>query len=226
MDMADTACVRLSEILAAHKIKPILLITDIGENCPLDTMGGQFVKLEQTLHICNFFKCNAIKVCLGSLVNERHDMKLLNAWMADVATMCLEADVVPTIELSWNLPVSEPAAIATLLKQHKRWSIIYDPAALVMHKRIDPFTKYWSLLKSRVSHIDIHDFQIGKSPRPPGHGDAKLDLTISDATNSNFNGWYCLEPGMGRRYGSIITKQGVFLNALQVCDRLFNRLGG
>ena len=165
--------------------------------------------------VCNYFKCKAIRVSIGQ-PGDQKNTKLLDDWMNLVSTKSLSANVAPCFELSLSLPVVEPAAIASLLNKHKRWSIIYDPAVLIMPRKMDPFTRYWSLLKQRVSHLDVHDFLIGKSPKPPGHGDAKLDLTLADAIGSRYRGWYCLEPGMGRRYGSITNKSDVFLNALCV----------
>ena len=194
----DEACSRLLDLLQSNGLDVVLLATSIG-SVPPETLSQCEQQLDRALAVCNYFKCKAIRVFIGKPSDPKKASKLLDAWLDLVSAKSLSANVAPSFELSLSLPVIEPAGLASLLNKHKRWSVIYDPAVLIMQRKMDPFTRYWSLLKQKVSHFDIHDFLIGKSPRPPGHGDAKLDLTLADAIGSGYRGWYCLEPGMGRR---------------------------
>ena len=113
--------------------------------------------------------------------------------------------------------------MALLLSRFKRIKLVYDPAQLVAQRKLDPFVKYWSLLKSSVAYIDVHDYQSGGSAKVAGYGDAQLDLTISDALATNFNGWYCIEPGLGKRHGTAQSKEDVFLRALTAFRELLTR---
>jgi len=223
--MPDEALVKVSEILKEHSVEPVLLVTNIGA-CTVDKLREEArEELKAALNICSFFKCKAIRVAIGVSPASSRDKAAIEEWMHHVSGACISANVIPTVELSLNMAIAEPAELAHLLNGHKRWSIIYDPAVLIMHRRVDPYIRYWALLKQRVSHLDIHDYSIGKAPKLPGHGDAKLDLTISDAATSNFKGYYCIEPGMGRRQGSMTSKRAIFEAALESFKKLLRFTG-
>jgi hypothetical protein len=215
--MPDTACASLLEILKAHKITPILLVSTIGE-VPVGQLVEEQPKLERALLVCNYFKCPAIRLAVGQITKDSRSTELVERWTQLILKSSLATNVVPTVELSPDSVIIEPAAAAIFLKNHRRFNLLYDPAVLIMQRSINPFVKYWSLLRTRVSHLDIHDYKIGGTTKLAGSGDAQIDLTIADALSTKFGGWYCLESGLGRRFGDIQGKARVFecaLNAFQ-----------
>ena len=101
--------------------------------------------------------------------------------------------------------------------------VLYDPAQLIIKKNQNPFIKYWPLLKNRVCGIDIHDFKIGHGFKPVGHGDARLKETIDDAINDNYDGWFFIEPGLGKRFTTQSSKEEVFAANFQILNSLLNQ---
>jgi hypothetical protein len=121
--------------------------------------------------------------------------------------------------------IFKPAEVAVMLQKRNIWGVHYDPGTIISRRRITPFTRYWTLLKNRIGSLDIHDYVSGVGPKWPGHGQAQLDITVNDAIISGFKGWYCLKPGMGRRYGTMSSRTEIFEHAFKLFKEMFNRLG-
>lgn len=221
--MADGPCGTIKNILASYDLKPILLCTEIGYQ-PADTLMHYESQLIRVINLCSFFGCSHIRLGIGQKSADPRSVIVQEAWMRTIDRKCLEANVVPCLEISYDHVLNSPAEIASLLHKYKRWSIIYDPAVLIQKKRIDPFTRYWSLFRERVKFFDIHDHKVGLSPKLAGQGDAKLDLAMADAITSGYNGWYCLEHGMGRRVGNTSGLDNVFQLSVNAFDNLLKRL--
>jgi len=221
--MTDDACGLVRDILTDNGLKPVLLASTIGDVL-IQNVADQGVDLDKALMICNFLGCPAVQVSLGIAAKSDMNQKYLHRWMRIVADKCLAANIKPVFEIDYSHCISSPAEIAQILQKFGGWSLLYDPAQLIAKRKVQPFTKYWSLLRDRISHFDIHDYSSGAGPKAPGHGDAQIDLALNDAVISGFKGWYCLEPGMGRRYNDISGKAAVFEYALGGLKALFERL--
>lgn len=221
--LTDEAAAILKEALTDNGLKVALICSAIG-NVPATSLDSELNHIERAIQICQYFGARSIRVSLGQAVKSDRAVSAIEDWMSAISDMTMKSDIMPVFELRDTYSINTPAGFAALLQKFPRWSAIYDPAALIMHHNIDPFTKYWSLLKNRVSHIDIHDYKIGDSPRPPGHGDAKLDLLLSDAVSSRYRGWYCLEPGLGRRHKEVISKESTFELSLKSFKALLGRI--
>jgi sugar phosphate isomerase/epimerase len=221
--LADEACEMLRSSIDKSGLSVALVCSNVGDT-DVTKMDGEYDKLDRAIDVCKYLGSKHLKVSIGRAVKSDRAARATELWMQAVSDLTLGDDVMPVFELSHTNSIDVPAILAAVLGKHLRWSIIYDPAVLIMHRNIDPFTKYWSLLKNRVSHLDIHDYKIGNSPRPPGHGDAKLDITINDAISSGFRGWYCLEPGLGRRHGDVITKENTFDYSYKALVALLDRI--
>jgi len=219
--MTDDACGMVKDLLEQHKIKPVLLCSTIGD-VPIHTIIDQVDDLDRALLICKFLNCPALQLHLGAAAKTDMAQKFLKRWMDIVTTKCLTFNVKPVFELDYHQTVSSPAEIANAIKGFRSWSIIYDPAVLIARRKVQPFTKFWSLLRDRVAFFDIHDYST--TPKPPGHGDAQLDLALNDAVIAGYNGWYCLEPGLGRRYNDLTSKTAIFEYSLEAFKALFKRL--
>jgi sugar phosphate isomerase/epimerase len=222
-DAGDDICASIKASLLEHDMKPILLCTDLGY-CPSD----QLLRLEQdaidAVNLCQYYGCRHIRFGIGQKSTDQRAHIVQEAWMKLIDRICMEANIAPCLEISYKFVVSKPAEIASILHKYKRLRIIYDPAILVQTKKIDPYTRYWSLVKNRVSHIDVRDHKTGHAPVLAGQGDAKLDLTLSDASLSDYDGWCCLEPGLGRKIGDVSGLDNVFNLALSAYKQLLNRL--
>jgi hypothetical protein len=222
-NMPDNAIGILNDILLKHKMTPILLHTDIGCVEP-DKLITEESKLVRAMHICKYLKCRSLRVGLGLSSNKENASECVLQWVTTISALSISYDLSILLEPDINCYYRQAAPIAILLNKFKRLRLLYDPALLVMQAKTDNFVKFWSLLKSKVSFIDIHDFKTGNSAKPAGYGDAQLDLLVADALSYNFPGWFCLEPGLGSRYGDIITKEKTFLCAFDAFESLLQRI--
>ena len=220
--MPDNAISILGSTLAKYNLLPVLLHTDIGCVDP-EKLPAEEPKLVRAMQICKYLKCKAIRVGLGTL-KVNYDKEYVQRWITAISSLSISYDMIPLFEPESNSVYYNAAAIAILLNKCKRMNLLFDPAMLVMRSKINPFVKFWSLLKSRISFIDIHDFKSGDSAKPAGLGDAQLDIIVADALSSKFAGWFCLEPGLGRHYNGATTKDQTFLCAFNAYQALLQRI--
>ncbi|MCK9557560.1 MAG: sugar phosphate isomerase/epimerase [Candidatus Cloacimonetes bacterium] len=220
--MPDNAIGILGGILSKYKLQPILLHTDIGCVEP-EKLASEEAKLIKAFQICKFLKCKAIRVGFGNK-STSDASEHVQKWASTVSSLSISYDMLPLFEPENNSYYDQAAAIAIFLNKFRRLSLLFDPALLVLRSKTNPFVKFWSLLKSRVGFIDIHDFKSRDSAKPAGLGDAQLDIIVADAIASNFSGWFCLEPGLGRRYGDAMTKDKTFLRAFDAYESLLQRV--
>ena len=227
--MPDNAIGILDSILTKRGLTPVLLHTDIGCVKP-ENLVTEEPKLVRAMQICSYLKCRAIRIGIGLIPADHintvypNHIELIHKWLSYASMLSLSYDRSLLLELDYSCYYNQPASVTVLLNKFKRLGLIYDPALLVTRPRVDPFVKFWSLLKSKVGFIDIHDFKTGDSAKPAGFGDAQLDVLIADALVCKFAGWFCLEPNLGRRYGSATTKEETFLCALNAFEALMQRI--
>jgi sugar phosphate isomerase/epimerase len=237
--MPDNAISILDNILIKHKLSPILLHTDIGCVDP-EKLLAEEQKFVRALQICKFLKCRSLRIGIGTSSKPAVDIsstpqitpkfspspngEIVQKWISIISGLSISYDIALVLEPENNSYYNQAASIAMLLQKSRRLNLLFDPALLVIRSRINPFVKFWSLLKSRVSFIDIHDFKTGDSAKPAGLGDAQLDILVADAIASKFNGWFCLEPGLGNRYGNATTREKTFLRAFDAFESLLQRI--
>jgi sugar phosphate isomerase/epimerase len=238
-NMPDNAISILDGILKKHGLTPILLHTEIGCVNP-NQLALEEPKLIRAMQICKYLQCKAIRIGLGTSskpttevssisqitprFNPSPDIESIHKWLSTASGLSISYDVQLLFEPETNSYYNQAAAIAILLNKFRRLNLLFDPALLVMRAKTNPFVKFWSLLKSRTTFVDIHDFKTGDAAKPAGFGDAQLDVLVADALASNFSGWFCLEPGLGRRYGDATTKDKTFLRALDAFEALLQRI--
>lgn len=208
--ITDLGHKRLLKILASNNISTILIASELGKNSDIEHDD-----LDKLINICKYYNAPYLRLFI------RDNIKYDN--LARIADTCYFQNVIPLIEQSPDSHICKPTDVAQALTH--RCKLLYDPAVLIAKQNVDPFTKYWSLLKNNIAAIDIRDVKIGRGYKPPGFGDAKLDITIDDAITSNYNGWFIMEPSLGRRYGTAVTKAETFQYAIDGLDRILKSRG-
>lgn len=199
----DDALQIIKDNLSKYNIKVVLLCSSITQN----TTDSD---LTRAINVCKFFNCNYIKLHLDQVSKSDKAFKNLELWMSSISDRTIKDDIRPVFELTHSFPIDSPSAVSLLLSKSKRWGVVFDPAVLIMKCKMNPYTTYWSLFNKNITHIDIHDYKIGHSAQPAGCGDAKLDIILSDSINNKYQGWYCLEPGLTRRYMNITSFGDIF----------------
>lgn len=222
--MDDHALEILKDLLTAHGLQPVLLYSTVGDG-PISNIVDQYCDAKRAIMVCEALGCRSVRFSLGRAVKSDHNLRILARWMTTLSNDCLSANIRPVLNLDMNSCITQPAEIAKVLSEQKRWGILYDPVDIIATRRALPFVKYWALIKNRVEFIDLHDYHIASGPRPLGHGDAQVDLTLNDAILSQFRGWYCLEPGLGTRYDTIVGRDKLLRLQHDALKATFDRMG-
>lgn len=134
-----------------------------------------------------------------------------------VSVKSIDANILPLIEPTGDIV---PANLALTLKKFKRIKLLLDPASIVMNKRVDVFTKFWSLFKNDIKVIEVRDYKTGVGPRHPGFGDAMLDTILSDAKNGDYT--YTLEPNLVGPRRDMVNNLELYIESL---NQLLRRIG-
>lgn len=220
VDVTDQAIAKVKSILDHGGVRTIMLSTEIGAVIPDTLASVPRDRLDRALHLANYFGATFVRFKVGKAGPGPVQVEHIESWMNDIQNRALRANIVPLLELAWDQTLSEPADAARWLAAYPRWKLLYDPTQVILHRKLDPFVKYWTLLKTKIGAIDLHDVKTGHNFRPVGQGDSCWDRTLKDASESKYNGWYFVEPGLGRRYGTALTRRDTFGLAVQALDIL------
>lgn len=215
-DMSNIGHKRLKKILDDNNISTILIASELGKTQKISTITDD--QIDNAINICKYYNAPYFRIFLN------YDTADIDHWLSKVSKKCVDNNITPLFELP-DTQVCKPTVLAQLLSTHKNWRLLYDPASIIAKQNIDPFTRYWTLLKNHVSAIDIRDIKIGRGYKPAGFGDAKVNMTIKDAIHSNYNGWFIMEPSLGRKHGTAVTKGDTFQNALDGLEQILNSIG-
>lgn len=211
-NLSDDACQQTLKLLKDHELTPILLASDVGMMLPASQLIRAEQQLNRLLDLAQYFKSQYVRVGVG--LQEKNSDAAVKQWMQHVQEKSIVAGITPVLELTHGSSLFGTVELVTMLARFRRWKLLYDPAQLIIKQVMDPFVKYWPLIKQSVVALDIHDFKIGHGHKPAGYGDARIKQTINDAASFLPECWYFLEPGLGRKYGSALTKSDVFKLAL------------
>jgi hypothetical protein len=215
--ISDTGHQKLANLLNGHNLTTICIASELGQVDANQLSRISDDQIDKVLHICAYYGAPMVRIFIGNKTNGEAS-KSINEWMQRISDKCLIAGITPLLEITKDSHLFKAPDIAKLLSDHVHWRLLYDPVQLIIQQNQNPFVRYWTLLKDKTGVIDIRDFKIGKGFKPAGFGDSKIDLTITDALNSNYKGWFFLEPSLGRRHGQAQTKKETFQFALEGLD--------
>jgi len=216
-DVDDRVYQQIRSELIRNNISIVAIISDIGK-VPVNQLATiDNAKITRIFNIASYFGVSHIRFHIGTQSTE--NVGAIYKWMQLITDKCLETNIVPLLEITGESSIISPIEIAPLLSKFKRWKLLYDPVQLILRQNQDPFVRYWALLKSFVGAIDIRDYKIGYGFKPVDFGDAKIGLTLRDAINSHFDGWYYLEPSLGRKHGNATSKRDTLRMALEALEK-------
>ena len=204
----DDGCTQIHKMLKDNNLSVVLLASDIGLVTPAADLMKLQVSLRRLLDLAFYFKSPMIRVGVG--LADKSALSVVREWMQFVQERCIEGGITPVLEVSHGCSLFNTIDLVTTISKYRRWKLLYDPAQLIVRQAMDPFVKYWPLIKPYVAAIDVHDYKIGHGHKPVGYGDAKIVQTMRDASSFMPECWYMLEPALGRKYGSALTKSDVF----------------
>lgn len=220
LDANDQACSRLRAILDEHKLSPVAIISDLGAVDQTLLPKVPTERVDRLFNLASYFKVGMVRVHCGSRDKAPLDQAATDGWLQLITDRCLAAGVVPMLEPGDVSAYREPAELARMLNAFRRWKLLYDPVQLVIKRKQDPFSRYWTLLKGQTAAVDIRDFRIGHGFKPAGFGDTKIRLTVEEGLKGTFKGWYFLEASLGRRYGSAVTREDTFKLAYEAIENI------
>ena len=140
-------------------------------------------------------------------------------WIDDFITYCIKYNLIPCIQPSGYTPTE----LLEILNISNKLRMIYDPVMLCAGKKIDPFSRYWVLFKSKCYAADIRDMDIGKGFKPPGFGNTNVDKVVYDILDNHPKKWMFIEPNLGARYSGARSKAVTFGFAMTAFDLLINK---
>jgi len=209
-DTTDAGLSKLKESLDTNDLRTICVATNIGVKPPAHEVFSEHEKANRAFTIASFFGAKFIKIGLGS--KSEYDCKKPTLdWMEFISSNAIKFNIVPLFEITDDSHYASHLDLLEFLNSNKRWRILFDSAQFVLKRKVDPFVKYWVLLRNYCSAIDVRDLKIGHGYKPVGFGDTRILDTIRDAIEDGK--WLFLEPSLGRRYGNANSKQESFMLA-------------
>ena len=220
-DLSDNGCAKLRKILDDHGMTPVAIISTIGD-VPATELGHVSSEaFDRTFNLAAYFKAPMIGLTCGLQVPGKADQQISD-WMYSIQQKSVALNLLPLVEITTKSYLFNAVDVVVVLNKFSRIKLLYDPTQLIIRQNIDPFVKYWTLLKGYVGAIDVCDYKIGRGYKPAGFGDTNIARTITDAIQSRFGGWFFFEPSLGRRHGTAYTKSDVFRSALSAFNRILS----
>lgn len=208
-DLSDSGCVKLRKIMSDNGVAPAAILSTIGDIPASDLPKIDDRAVDRTFNLAKYFGVPMIGLTCGLKTASQAD-KQIDQWLYRITNHATSLNISCLIETTTKSHVHAASELAMLMTKHKMVKLIYDPAQLIIRQNVDPFVKYWTLLKQYVRAIDVRDYKIGRGFKPAGHGDTHIVRTVLDAINSNYNGWFFFEPSLGRKHGTAHSKSDVF----------------
>lgn len=209
----DKACQNLMRVLKDHEMSVIMLCSDLGKINANQLPSITDQEITRTFNIAEYFKCNNLRIFVGE--HQPNTNKIVEEWMDRITQKAISYNVTPLLEITHGSSLFKTIDAVQMLTKFPRWKLLYDPAQLIIKQVLDPFIKYWTLLKKYTKIIDVHDFKIGKGHKPVGYGDTNIVKTINDSINNDQTIWHVLEPALGNKYGSALTRSQTFALAYE-----------
>ena len=222
---SDNGHAKLRSLLLDHNISPIMIASTLGKVPVGDLIRIKDSDIDSCLNICKYYQCEYLRIYVGESDQLKdNDNNIINDWISRVIERSLSMGIKCAYEIYSKSSVFKAAEVAKILSSHNNIKLIYDPAGLIIKYNFDPFIRHWSLLKNLIDIIDVRDLKIGKGFKVAGYGDSRIDMTIKDAIESGYAGWFALEPSLGRKHGSATTKSETFAFAVEGLDKILAKL--
>lgn len=222
-DVNDGVCANIRSALNSVNVSTIALNTNVGNVPVMDLAKIAKPDVERVFNRCRFFNSQFVKFGSGfstSLLGSAGDYAV-EYWWDLLSALASDYDVVPLIEITNSGYSSDCVTLIKLLEKYKSIKLLYNPSALILDRNVDPFLKYWVLLSKFVALVNLRDFKVGVGFKPVGFGDAKLKAVVSDSLNSGGSHWFCLQPNLGSRFGSLSGRSSVFKSSVKALDSIF-----
>ena len=213
----DQICQNIKSVTKSSGVSIVMVSSDLGNVPSCDLMRIPKTEIDRVFHIVDYFKVPFVTINVGTYTNNGENA--INEWMAMITEKAISFNITPLLEITHGSSLYKPENAINVLRKFKRWKLLYDPTQFIIRQSQDPFVRHYTLLKNYIGAIDKHDFKIGKGHKPAGFGDAKIEATLKDSINT-FKGWYFLEPSLGRRFGSALTKQETFKFAVEALEAI------
>lgn len=217
----DQACGKLKKSLQDNNLSVVAIASDLGYTSHEKLLETPTDKIDRLFNLAAYFQVGMVRIGCGTGKRTNAKSAIVD-WCKLISAKCLHANLVPLFEISDDSTIRNPVELAELFSTNRRWKFWYDPAQLITKQNLDPFTKYWTLLKSVAGAIDVRDYKIGYGYKAAGYGDAKIDLTIKDGISGLYKGWYFLEPSLGRRHGQANGKSETFALAVSALENMLS----
>jgi sugar phosphate isomerase/epimerase len=223
-DIPDSAHGKLNKILKDFGLSPLMVASNLGKINVEKLLSIQDKDINHCINICKYYNCEYLRIFAGETeVNRQFNLNIIDEWIRKISNISAANGIKCLYETTSRSAIFKAVDIIQTVLAHSI-DLIYDPANLLARNNFDPFIKHWTLLKNKVQVIDVRDIKIGHGFKVAGYGDTRIDMTIRDALESRYSGWFAIEPSLGRRHGSANSKSESFVHAVEALDVIIKKL--
>ena len=220
---------KLKPFLSDNNLTPILLKSTVGYQIPpmlsssqaIDAFNtakylgvsylafGLGIKIQVPLSVIDQSSSAFIQLATNSAQDQ------ISTWITVVNELASNYNIIPVYEITNECWYYNRIDMIIKLISGTKWRLLYNPSRYLYKSNIDTFEHYYKALKQYINVISLQDYKHGYGCRPVGFGDARIEKIISDCQESNYLGWFVLEPMLGYKYGEALTRSQTFKLAYQ-----------
>lgn len=172
--------------------------------------------IQRCLNIASYLKVQYIRMVLPD------GKQFTNNFISNLDRICGERGLQILLEPGVSASLSS-FDFVTWCQQNQNVHILFDPVELLIKHNVSVAERWLVPLSDYIVAVDVRDYNHGFGNKAIGFGIANIN-TIVSKLESNFNRWYFLEPKLGRRYGSAVTRSETFKLAYLSFDSLLQSI--
>ena len=221
---SDNGHKKLVDLLKQYKVKVICIASELGK-VPVSQLNNISEEdINKVVNICHYYNCNQLRVFVGEEEDgvNNYNADIINKWVHLVTSKCVKNNIKCLYEITSRSVIFDTIAVVRFMKANNI-SLIYDAAGILMKYKMNPFIKYWPLVKQFTAIIDVRDMKIGQGFKPVGYGDTNIDFTIRDALDTKYNGWFAIEHTLGRKHGSAVGVSQTFEHSVEALNKVLGK---
>ena len=189
-----------------NKCKTARTILDDNDISVISIACNKISDINRVSDIANYFKSYYIRIIKPNNITN------IDKWLHELDIVGKERDL--QLLLEPNITFGSKLDDLLLCSKYSNVRVLFDPVELLLKHNHNFIDGLFDPLINYISAVDIRDYKHGFGFKNIGFGSAQIKSIVSKL-GRDFNGWYFMEPNLGRRYGSIIGRSEIFKSAVE-----------